>query len=64
MLKLLACRGSIKSGNELTLEEMKELLKKFYACDNPTTCPHGRPVAVVLDDKELERLFGRRIGGY
>lgn len=60
ILKLLACRGSIKSGKELTLEEMKELLKKLYACENPMTCPHGRPVAVVIDDEELERLFGRR----
>lgn len=60
ILKLLACRGSIKSGRELTLEEMKELLKKLYACENPRTCPHGRPVAVVFDDEELERIFGRR----
>lgn len=60
ILKLLACRGSIKSGKELTLEEMKELLKKLYACENPRTCPHGRPVAIVLNDEELEKLFGRR----
>lgn len=60
ILKLLACRGSIKSGKELTLEEMKELLKKLYACENPRTCPHGRPVAVVIDDEQLERFFGRR----
>ncbi|MGA9099895.1 MAG: DNA mismatch repair endonuclease MutL [Methanotrichaceae archaeon] len=60
ILKLLACRGSIKSGKELTLEEMKELLKKLYACENPRTCPHGRPVAVVIDNEGLERLFGRR----
>lgn len=60
ILKLLACRGSIKSGKELTLEEMKELLKRLYACESPRTCPHGRPVAVVMDDEQLERFFGRR----
>lgn len=60
ILKLLACRGSIKSGKKLTLEEIKELLKKLYACESPRTCPHGRPVAVVIDEEELERLFGRR----
>lgn len=60
ILKLLACRGSIKSGKELTLGEMKELLKNLFACENPRTCPHGRPVAIVLDEEELERLFGRR----
>ena len=60
MLKLLACRGSIKSGRELSMPEMDALLKDLYACQNPLTCPHGRPVAVVLTPEELERLFFRR----
>jgi DNA mismatch repair protein MutL len=60
VLKLLACRGSIKSGKELTLPEMNALIKDLYACQNPLTCPHGRPVVVVMTQKELERLFSRR----
>jgi DNA mismatch repair protein MutL len=60
MLKVLACRGSIKSGRELSMPEMTALLKDLNACQNPLTCPHGRPVAVVLTPEELERLFFRR----
>jgi len=60
ILKLLACRGSIKSGKELTVGEMKALVEELYNCSAPQTCPHGRPVAVVLDEAHLERLFGRR----
>ena len=60
ILKLLACRGSIKSGKELTLKEMEQLLHDLQECSNPTTCPHGRPVMVILDQSQLERLFGRR----
>ncbi len=60
VLKLLACRGSIKSGKELTLKEMEQLLHDLQECSNPTTCPHGRPVMVILDQSQLERLFGRR----
>lgn len=60
VLKLLACRGSIKSGSELTLGEMKSLIDELYRCDCPQTCPHGRPVAVALDRAHLERLFARR----
>jgi DNA mismatch repair protein MutL len=60
ILKLLACRGSIKSGKELTLKEMEQLLHDLQECSNPTTCPHGRPVMVTLDQSQLERLFGRR----
>jgi len=60
VLKILACRGSIKSGHEMTNSEMRNLLKDLYACQNPQTCPHGRPVAVLLDIAQLERIFGRR----
>ncbi|MFZ2832788.1 MAG: DNA mismatch repair protein MutL, partial [Methanothrix sp.] len=60
ILKLLACRGSIKSGKELTLVQMKRLLDDLGECSNPLTCPHGRPVMVTLDHGQLERLFGRR----
>lgn len=60
ILKLLACRGSIKSGKELTLKEMEQLLHDLQECSNPSTCPHGRPVMVILDQSQLERLFGRR----
>lgn len=60
ILKLLACRGSIKSGKELSMPEMRALLKELYACQNPLTCPHGRPVTVVITPEEMERLFFRR----
>lgn len=60
VLKILACRGSIKSGHEMSNAEMRTLLKNLYACQNPQTCPHGRPVAVLLDVAQLERIFGRR----
>lgn len=60
VLKILACRSSIKSGHEMTSIEMRKLLKDLYSCQNPHTCPHGRPVAVFLDTAQLERIFGRR----
>lgn len=60
ILKLLACKGSIKSGKVLDMEEMRRLLKDLYLCQDPLTCPHGRPVMVVIDQSQLERLFARR----
>lgn len=60
ILRLLACRGSIKSGRELSFAEMKKLVEDLYRCDNPLTCPHGRPVMVTVGDSQLERMFGRR----
>jgi len=60
ILKLLACRGSIKSGKELNYAEMRKLVEDLYRCNNPLTCPHGRPVMVTIGQNQLERLFGRR----
>jgi len=60
ILRLLACKGSIKSGKELSLTEMKRLVDDLLQCKNPLTCPHGRPVMVTIDGGHLERLFSRR----
>lgn len=60
ILKLLACKGSIKSGKELNYSEMKKLVEELYRCNNPLTCPHGRPVMVKMDQNQLERMFDRR----
>lgn len=60
ILKLLACRGSIKSGHEMTHHEMKALLDQLFMCKNPLTCPHGRPVMVTIEVAEIERMFLRR----
>ena len=60
ILKLLACRGSIKSGKELGFAEMKRLIEDLNRCNNPLTCPHGRPVMVTIGQNQLERLFARR----
>jgi DNA mismatch repair protein MutL len=60
MLKFLSCRESIKSGQKMTAAEMKHLLKDLFSCQNPLTCPHGRPIAIILKPEQLERLFHRR----
>jgi DNA mismatch repair protein MutL len=60
ILKLLACRGSIKAGHDMGWKEMHDLLRRLFATDNPRTCPHGRPTTVTLSFAELEKIFGRR----
>ncbi len=59
-LKHLACRGSIKAGEILDERKMIEILAQLFACDNPRTCPHGRPVIVRISSESLEKMFGRR----
>lgn len=55
----MACKKAIKGGDKLTLEEIKPLLADMIATNAPPTCPHGRPLVVVLTKTELEKRFRR-----
>ncbi len=56
----VACRGAIRNGIPLTLEQMQKLLEAWQRTLNPHTCPHGRPVYLALAEKDLARYFRRR----
>jgi DNA mismatch repair protein MutL len=59
MLTTLACHSSVRAGQSLTLDEMRQLLVQLERCDAPRTCPHGRPTMILLSTTQLERQFGR-----
>ncbi len=52
-------RGAVKAGQVLSLQEQESLLRDLEHCDNPRTCPHGRPTMIHLSVQALERQFGR-----
>ncbi|MGM5485203.1 MAG: DNA mismatch repair endonuclease MutL [Nanobdellota archaeon] len=54
-----ACRSSVKAGEEKTHSAMKDTLKRLKKCENPYTCPHGRPTMLRYTIKELEKMFKR-----
>jgi DNA mismatch repair protein MutL len=53
------CRAAIKAGHRLESEEMRDLLRRLFACELPPHDVHGRPTVVQLPKVELERRFGR-----
>jgi len=55
----MACKKAIKGGDKLTMEEIKPLLADMLASNAPPTCPHGRPLVVVLTRSEIEKRFRR-----
>ncbi len=55
-----ACHSAIRAGQELSLPEMRELVRQLEQCRAPNACGHGRPTVVHLSTEELERHFGRR----
>jgi DNA mismatch repair protein MutL len=59
LLTTLSCHTSVRAGQALSLEEMRELLQQLEGCVSPRTCPHGRPTMILLTPGQLERQFGR-----
>ena len=55
----MECHSSIRFNRTLSLDEMKEVVKQLYKCQNPYHCPHGRPTFIILDEKELTKEFLR-----
>ena len=55
----MACKKAVKGGDKLTLEEIKPLLADMLRTNAPPTCPHGRPLVVVLERTEIEKRFRR-----
>lgn len=59
-LRLLACKAAVKAGEALAVPEMRALVEGLAASEEPQACPHGRPVMVHLDSKEIARRFQRQ----
>ena len=55
----LACHGAIRAGQQLSNEEMRELIKQLEQTKQPRSCPHGRPTMIHLSSHQLEKEFGR-----
>jgi len=58
-LILMACHGALRANQSLSEREMNDLLDKLNECNNPTTCPHGRPIRIKWSFAELEKSFKR-----
>jgi DNA mismatch repair protein MutL len=55
----LACHSAVRAGQQLSNDEMKELIKQLEQTKQPRTCPHGRPTMIHLNSHQLEKEFGR-----
>lgn len=55
----MACKKAVKGGDKLTMEEIKPLLVDMLRTNAPPTCPHGRPLVVILERTEIEKRFKR-----
>ena len=56
---MLSCKMAIKANMNISMEEMESLVSDLRKCENPYTCPHGRPTTIFYSNYELEKLFKR-----
>ncbi|OLR64222.1 DNA mismatch repair protein MutL [Peptoniphilus porci] len=54
-----ACKASVKSGDDLSEMEIESLIRDLKNCENPYTCPHGRPTIVEVSKHTISKLFLR-----
>ncbi|TQQ84712.1 DNA mismatch repair endonuclease MutL [Peptacetobacter hominis] len=57
----MACKSAIKANYRIKNIEISALFKQLESCENPYTCPHGRPIMVELTKSEIEKMFKRII---
>jgi len=56
---LVACHSAVRLGDPLDVAEQQRLLDRLVAAPGGTTCPHGRPTVMVLEDAALRKAFRR-----
>lgn len=59
IVDMMACKAAIKAGDRMSEQELDELLAMRERVERSSNCPHGRPTAIRLTIRELERQFGR-----
>ncbi|MBF0746181.1 DNA mismatch repair endonuclease MutL [Gemella sp. 19428wG2_WT2a] len=58
-IAMASCKASIKANQVLSIDEMRKVVDDLYSCENPFTCPHGRPIISKLSKTDLEKMFKR-----
>ncbi len=55
----IACHAAIKVNTALDPARMEWLLLELAKTSHPTSCPHGRPIALLYSWREIQRAFHR-----
>lgn len=55
----ISCTNAIKGGDKIDDLEIVALFESLKKCENPYSCPHGRPTIIELSKKYIEKQFLR-----
>ena len=57
----IACKSAIKANDKISYQEAIELVNQLKECENPYTCPHGRPIIVKMTKYDIDKMFKRKM---
>jgi len=60
MLASRACRQAVMAGRTLSEDEALSLRNDLLRCQDPYTCPHGRPTCVEIKEGFMDQQFLRK----
>ena len=59
-LIMKSCKSAVKANDKLSELEINDLMNKLAQCENPYSCPHGRPTFIRITSYDIERSFRRK----
>lgn len=59
-LIMMSCKSAVKANDRLSVQEINELIESLSGCENPFSCPHGRPTFFKVTKYEIEQSFRRK----
>ncbi|QHI73732.1 DNA mismatch repair endonuclease MutL [Aminipila terrae] len=54
-----SCKSAVKANDVLSMAECRQLMNDLAKCENPYSCPHGRPTFIKMTKYEIEKMFKR-----
>lgn len=54
-----SCKKAVKAHDLLDEKEIERLMEDLAKCQNPYSCPHGRPTFIKMSKYEIEKMFKR-----
>lgn len=58
-MMIMACHSAIRANQSLDMKELALLLEQLDVCENPSHCPHGRPIWIEWSHNFLDKAFKR-----
>jgi DNA mismatch repair protein MutL len=56
-----SCKAAVKANTYLNQYQMEEIIRNWRKCENPETCPHGRPISKFISHKDIAKFFQRNM---